>query len=285
MEEKSKVQQTSNQADQSLSMVIESGEVKMLGTNAIMTAFSRKDLFLKGDILVVESDRGHVLARALENSKRTMSGGGDTCEVVRRLSPKEAATTLSRDAQHRDEAENQFRQMVHTAGLTMKLSNIEITRDEQKIVFYFTAPGRVDFRQLVRDLAHALHSRIELRQIGVRDETKAIGGLGLCGQPLCCANYMKKFAAVSMRLAKDQDLALNPQKYSGMCGRLMCCLAYEACAYKDLARNAPRQGRRVMTPKGAGQVVNVALMRGQAKVRLANGDFQDFPFSDITSNK
>jgi len=285
MENNTCQKQKNNQTDHSISMVVEVGEVKMLGTNGIVTAASKTDIFLKGDIVIVESDRGHVLARALENSRRTNAGSSQTCDVVRRLSPEEAEATLSRDANRRKEAEKQFKSMVKNVGLNMKLSNIEITRDDQKIVFYFTAPGRVDFRQLVRDLAHVLRSRIELRQIGVRDETKVIGGLGVCGQPLCCALYMKKFAAVSMNLAKDQDLTQSPQKYSGMCGRLMCCLAYEVGAYKDLAGKAPRKGSRVSTPKGDGQIVNVALLRSTVRVKMANGDFENFPFSDVTKKK
>jgi len=272
-----------NQKDDSLFVITEIGQVKMLGTNGIMTAYSQKGFFLKGDVLIVKIDRGHVLARALENSKRTIAGGGKYCEVIRRLTPDEAETIFIRDAEIKKDAKRQFQIMVKSTGLKMKLSNIEITRDSHKIVFYFTAPGRVDFRQLVRELAHVLHSRIELRQIGVRDETKVIGGLGLCGQPLCCTTYMKKFAIVSMKLAKDQDLTQNPQKYSGMCGRLMCCLAYESFAYKDLSRNAPKQGKRVMTPSGEGHVVHVALLRGLAKVKLSNGDVQEFLFKDIKS--
>ncbi len=278
-----KEEQNNQEVAQHPLAVVETGKVRMLGTNIIMTAVSRQGVFMKSDVLVVESDRGHVLARALEDSYRTTAIGTKTCNVVRRLTPKDAETTLHRDAQRKQDAAQQFKAMVRKAGLNMKLSNIEITRDEQKIVFYFTAPGRVDFRQLVRDLAHELHSRIELRQIGVRDEARAIGGLGPCGHPLCCASYMSDFTAVSMRFAKEQGLTLNPQKYSGMCGRLMCCLAYEANVYKDLYKQAPRQGRTVTTPKGKGQVLEVLLLQGRARVRLENGDIEEFPFSDIQS--
>jgi cell fate regulator YaaT (PSP1 superfamily) len=263
--------------------VVEAGEIKLLGMNRIVMAVSRTGLFVKGDYLIVESDRGQGMARALMDSRRTVASPGEGFDVVRRLSSKDAEAIMKRDEQRIEEARKAFKTMVKAAGLEMKLSNIEITRDEQKIVFYFTAPGRMDFRQLVRDLAHTLHSRIELRQIGVRDEAKAVGGLGPCGLPLCCASYMRDFMAVSMKLAKDQGLNLNPQKYSGMCGRLMCCLAYEAGVYKDLAKHAPRQGSRVKTPAGQAQVVDVALLRGRVKVRLENGEFKDFSFDEVSS--
>ena len=153
-------------------------------------------------------------------------------------------------------------------GLDMKVVDCEYTFDGAKLLFYFTADGRVDFRELVKDLASEFHMRIELRQIGVRDEAKMLGGLGICGKPFCCSTFLDEFRPVSIKMAKEQNLSLNPVKISGTCGRLMCCLTYEQAAYEDLQRTTPRADSVVETPAGRGTVVDVNLLRGQVKVRL-----------------
>ena len=151
--------------------------------------------------------------------------------------------------------------------LEMKLVNVEYTFDNSKILFYFTADGRVDFRELVKDLAGIFHTRIELRQIGVRDESKMIGGLGICGQPFCCSRFLKDFQPVSIKMAKEQGLSLNPTKISGACGRLMCCLAYEESAYEYLNSIMPMVGSTVRTPDGLGTVLEVNPVSGYLRVR------------------
>ncbi len=157
--------------------------------------------------------------------------------------------------------------------LDMKLVDVEYTFDNNKILFYFTADGRVDFRELVKDLASVFRTRIELRQIGVRDEAKMLGGLGICGRPFCCATFLGEFQPVSIKMAKEQSLSLNPVKISGTCGRLMCCLKYEQEAYEDLLRTTPKVGALVGTADGKGKVVEVNLLSGLLKVRLdANPD-------------
>lgn len=145
---------------------------------------------------------------------------------------------------------------------------MEYTFDNNKILFYFTADGRVDFRELVKDLASVFHTRIELRQIGVRDEAKMLGGLGICGRPFCCSTFLGEFQPVSIKMAKEQSLSLNPVKISGTCGRLMCCLKYEQEAYEDLLRTTPKVGALVGTADGKGKVVEVNLLSGLVKVRL-----------------
>ena len=152
--------------------------------------------------------------------------------------------------------------------LEMKLVNVEYTFDNSKILFYFTADGRVDFRELVKDLASVFRTRIELRQIGVRDEAKMLGGLGICGRPFCCSSFLSGFQPVSIKMAKEQGLSLNPVKISGTCGRLMCCLKYEQEAYEDLVKHTPKQESFVETPDGAGTVSSVNLLRQQVQVRL-----------------
>ena len=153
-------------------------------------------------------------------------------------------------------------------GLDMKLVDVAYTFDGGKILFYFTADGRVDFRDLVKDLAGVFRTRIELRQIGVRDEAKMIGGLGICGRPFCCASFLDDFQPVSIKMAKTQNLSLNPTKISGTCGRLMCCLKYEQDAYEDLIRRAPKAESFVDTPEGRGTVTDVDLLRQRVKVRM-----------------
>ncbi len=153
-------------------------------------------------------------------------------------------------------------------GLVMKLVSVSVGFDSNKIVFYFTADGRVDFRELVRDLASVFRARIELRQIGVRDEAKMIGGLGICGRPFCCSQFLDGFMPVSIKMAKTQNLSLNPTKISGTCGRLMCCLKYEQNAYEDAARRMPKLESFVQTPDGPGNVKGVELLRERVKVSL-----------------
>ena len=156
-------------------------------------------------------------------------------------------------------------------GLEMKLVNVSVGFDSNKIVFYFTADGRVDFRELVRDLASVFRARIELRQIGVRDEAKMIGGLGICGRPFCCSQFLDGFLPVSIKMAKTQNLSLNPTKISGTCGRLMCCLKYEQNAYEDAAKRMPKVESFVQTPDGPGNVKGVELLRELVKVSLDSG--------------
>lgn len=156
-------------------------------------------------------------------------------------------------------------------GLEMKLVNVSVGFDSNKIVFYFTADGRVDFRELVRDLASVFRARIELRQIGVRDEAKMIGGLGICGRPFCCSQFLDGFMPVSIKMAKTQNLSLNPTKISGTCGRLMCCLKYEQNAYEDAAKRMPKLESFVQTPDGPGNVKGVELLRERVKVSLDSG--------------
>lgn len=156
---------------------------------------------------------------------------------------------------------------IHKHGLNMKLIDVEYTFDNNKVLFYFTAEGRIDFRELVKDLAAVFRTRIELRQIGVRDETKALGGVSMCGRPLCCHTYLSEFAPVSIKMAKEQNLSLNPTKISGMCGRLMCCLKNEADTYEELNRNLPNVGDRVTTDDGLrGEVQSVSVLHQQVKV-------------------
>jgi cell fate regulator YaaT (PSP1 superfamily) len=165
--------------------------------------------------------------------------------------------------------------------LPMKLVDVEYTFDVSKIIFYFTAEGRVDFRELVKDLAAIFKTRIELRQIGVRDEAKMLGGLGSCGRVLCCASFLGDFEPVSIRMAKEQNLSLNPSKISGICGRLMCCLKYENDNYEELRKNAIEVGEFVNTPLGPGKVIYASLLREKVTVELENDRIEEFNVSEV----
>ena len=176
--------------------------------------------------------------------------------------------TLERNKKRADEAFIVCKRKIEERGLDMNLVTAECTFDMNKMLFYFTADGRVDFRELVGDLAGIFRTRIELRQIGVRDEAKMIGGLGTCGRELCCSSYLDDFHPVSINMAKDQNLSLNPAKISGTCGRLMCCLKYEHEAYAELQKVTPRQGSVVDTPEGRGKVISTQMLRGTCKVQL-----------------
>ena len=197
------------------------------------------------DHQVVEPLR-RVLRLATENDRRSL-------QLAREKEKDAFAVCQKKIAQH---------------GLEMKLVRVECSFDGNKILFFFTADGRVDFRELVKDLASAFHARIELRQIGVRDEAKMLGGLGICGRPICCSQFMDDFIPVSIKMAKTQILSLNPTKISGTCGRLMCCLKYEQDAYEDAVRRMPKNESFVQTPDGPGNVSAVNLLKEQVTVRL-----------------
>ena len=173
--------------------------------------------------------------------------------------------------------------------LDMKLIDTEYTFDNNKVLFYFTADGRIDFRELVKDLASVFKTRIELRQIGVRDETKILGGIGICGRPLCCHTHLSEFIPVSIKMAKEQNLSLNPTKISGVCGRLMCCLKHEEETYEELNRRLPNVGDQVTTKDGQkGEVQSVNILRQLVKVIVENGDtkeIQEYPVEDLRFKK
>lgn len=196
-----------------------------------------------------------------------------------------------RDAQHaldneafEQEAYKVCQRKIEEHNLDMKLVSVEQTFDNQKILFYFTANGRVDFRSLVKDLASAFRTRIELRQIGVRDEAKMLGGLGPCGRPICCGSFLGDFQPVSIKMAKEQSLSLNPTKISGVCGRLMCCLKYEEDNYEQTRKRLPRIGKDVETPDGVGVVVDLSVLKEAVTVRLRKGDtteYKTYPATEL----
>ena len=187
---------------------------------------------------------------------------------VLRKTTEQDEKTLKTNREKEEKAYAVCQEMIAEQGLDMQLVSAEAAFDGSKILFFFTADERVDFRELVKNLASVFHTRIELRQIGVRDKAKMVGGLGICGRPFCCGTFLDDFQPVSIKMAKTQNLSLNPTKISGTCGRLMCCLKYEQEAYEDLIRTAPKMDSFVDTPEGRGTVVDVNLLRQQVKVRM-----------------
>ena len=231
--------------------------------------------FSADDHVVVETARG-VECGEVAMANRDVADDS-IVQPLKKVIRKATKDDLRRVAENELKAKNAFTQCekkIAERGLEMKLVDVEYTFDNSKILFYFTADGRVDFRELVKDLAGMFRTRIELRQIGVRDEAKMIGGLGICGRPFCCSKFLNDFQPVSTKMAKIQSMSLNPSKISGSCGRLMCCLRYEQEAYEELVKNVPKQGAFVETPTGYGIVTQVNLLRQLVKVKL-DGEGED----------
>ena len=223
----------------------------------------------KGSMAIVETARGLECGEvALQNRE---VADESIVQPLRRLIRLATPEDLKKVAENHIKEKKAFRaceKKIAERGLEMKLVDVEYTFDNSKILFYFTADGRVDFRELVRDLAGVFRARIELRQIGVRDEAKMIGGLGICGRPFCCSQFLDGFLPVSIKMAKTQNLSLNPAKISGTCGRLMCCLKYEQNVYEDASKRMPKVESFVQTPDGPGNVKSVDLLRETVKVSL-----------------
>ncbi|UFS68961.1 stage 0 sporulation family protein [Geomonas sp. RF6] len=230
-----------------------------------------KFILSQGDKVIVETERGKtigtVVAGPMEVEESLLPEG--VKQVQRLAEPTDLAAAAANHAKEK-EAHKFCLARIKERGMDMKLVRVEYLFDGSKAIFYFTADGRVDFRELVKDLAHAFHTRIEMRQIGVRDESKMVGGIGICGRELCCSSYLREFEPVSVKMAKEQNLALNPSKISGQCGRLLCCLSYEYDTYCSLKKGLPKCGKRVQCGCADGEVVKVNVL--QQTVTVKNAD-------------
>ncbi|TSK08308.1 MAG: stage 0 sporulation family protein [Geobacter sp.] len=222
---------------------------------------SSKTTVKPGDRVIVETERGksigQVVAGPIEVEDSLLPEG---LKPIQRLADLADLATLAANTAKEKEAHKFCLSRIKERGMDMKLVRVEYLFDGSKAIFYFTADGRVDFRELVKDLAHAFHTRIEMRQIGVRDESKMVGGIGICGRELCCSSYLREFEPVSVKMAKEQNLALNPSKISGQCGRLLCCLSYEFETYCNLRKGLPKCGKRVQCGCVDGEVVKVNVL-------------------------
>ncbi len=244
---------------------------------------------IEGDSVMVETSRGieygEVVKGVMEVSDSSVV---KPLKGVLRMATEEDIKKHEENKEKEKEAYDICIEKIHKHGLEMKLIEVEYAFDRNKILFYFTADGRVDFRELVKDLAAVFRTRIELRQIGVRDESKTKGSIGICGRNLCCSQFLDEFMPVSIKMAKEQGLSLNPTKISGTCGRLMCCLKYEQDLYEELIEASPKAGAKVMTPDGPGTVVSVALLKGRVRVRFGSDDDmtqKDYDVSDINTDR
>ena len=225
----------------------------------------------QGDKVIVETARGVECGEVVIANREVDDGAivAPLKPIIRKAGPEDMKRLKDNEAKEAEILKT-FTKKIAEHGLKMKPINVEYTFDGSKILFYFSAESRVDFRELVKDLAGVYRTRIELRQIGVRDEAQMLGGLGICGRPFCCSSFLGEFQPVSIKMAKEQSLSLNPTKISGTCGRLMCCLKYEQDSYDALLKITPKVGALVETPDGQGLVEEANLLTGVLKVKLKN---------------
>ena len=245
----------------------------------------------EGDHVIVQTERGHEIglavgdAQSMTNDELTLAIGHAQLKNVLRICTDADLDRADELARRGDESMPTFRRLVSASGLEMKPVGVEYLFDEEKAVCYFAAEDRVDFRQLVRDLSRELHVRIDMRQIGVREEAAIVGGYGHCGQELCCRRFAMSFDPVSIRMAKEQDLPLNSTKISGACGRLMCCLRYEFEAYRDFKGRAPKRNAVIDTPLGKGKIVEYNTPKEQIVLRLEGGKTIRVNLADMTASE
>ncbi len=255
--------------------------VKMM--NGKTEALEAGDLPLShGEAVIVESDKGLVMGKVLSSPHdREIQPMEKPPKKVLRKATSEDLEQFQKNQQLEKEAFQFCLEKVKEKNLQMKLVKTEVLFDRSKILFYFTAEKRVDFRELVKDLAAQFKMRIEMRQIGVRDEAKMICGLGSCGRELCCSRFLNQFELVSVKMAKEQNIALNPTKISGICGRLMCCLAYEYPIYTDLKKDLPKVGKHIVTRSGKGKVIRQNVLNQTVTVQLEEGGEVTIHVSEI----
>ncbi len=243
------------------------------------------DEYVKNQGVIVETARGQeyaivVIPYAEIEAEKLVA---PLKPVVRKANKKDEEI-VRKNEERKPEAEKIFLEKVKKFNLPMKLIDCEFTFDGTKVVFYFSSEGRVDFRELVKDLSSVFRLRIELRQVGIRDEIRMLGGIAPCGRECCCSSCMPEIKKVSIKMAKNQGLSLNPVKISGLCGRLMCCLSYENDYYAEIYKKMPKVGSEVITPDGAGIAVNVDMLKQTAKVRIENKDvytYRDYAVADL----
>jgi cell fate regulator YaaT (PSP1 superfamily) len=248
--------------------------------------FSPGHFVLKeGDEVIVKTEKGlsfGIVATPVR--KRDPNFPRDQLKEVFRLANDKDRQQYQDCLTREQEAHRFCQERIEERSLPMTLVDVESFFDGSKIIFYFYADGRVDFRELVKDLVKELHTRVELRQIGVRNKAKMIGGVGPCGRELCCATFLKEFHSVSVKMAKEQNLSLNPTKISGVCGRLMCCLKYEYADYIEMKKGMPKVGKRIITPEGEGKVVRQNVMEKKVVVALSDGREVEFGVLDLKGN-
>ena len=253
-------------------------EIEFKGRRKEFAANPMQFPFRPGDTAIVEVERGQDLGKVCYLGWRPgmESNQSPAISVIRKAMPNDLKI-LEQNRQRESEAKRTAKQKIRDHNLDMKLVDVELQWDGRKMTFYFTSDGRVDFRELVKDLAGTFRTRIDLRQIGARDETKRTSGYGICGRPLCCATFLTEFKPITTQMPRDQFLPLNPSKLSGVCGRLKCCLRYELDVYREFQRSCPKVGHPVRDEaKGDGQVEKLDVLREQIQIRYGNGDAEKY---------
>lgn len=236
-----------------------------------------------GDRVIIETEHGLEMGVVFEKEKMIEKPKEAVGKVIRKVTPDDDRR-LKENEEKNKQAQKIVMQKVEDHELQMKLTSAQYTFDRSKLFIYYTAETRVDFRELIKDLGHVLKTRIQMVQIGVRDEAKMVGGLGHCGRNLCCQGFLKEFSSVTIDMAKEQDLSINTAKLSGLCGRLMCCLAYENDIYCQAKKLLPKVGSKVQTPAGQGIVTAVFILKEEVQVEIAgNKERKIFPVADISA--
>ena len=241
-----------------------------------------KQNFRVGTQVVVESDNGARTGIIASNKIPNIRKVEDKIPRILRTFNQNDLQAQTRKKQTEQRAKELCQQIINKLKIKMNLSRVNHISQEKKIVFFFTAEGRVDFRQLIKELVSNLKQRIEMKQMGIRDEARAIKGYGVCGETLCCSTFLGEFTPVTIRMAKDQGLALNPSKISGACGRLMCCLQYEHQTYKELSQSMPKLGRNIQTPRGLGKVIQSNILKQTVLVRLEDESILTYSIEELS---
>jgi len=241
----------------------------------------------KGDDVIVETERGLGFGSVVAPPAPIQADAPPKkpLKKVYRLASEKDFRQLEKNAATEKKAYAYCLQCIAELSLKMNLFAVESTFDASKLTFFFTSDGRIDFRQLVKMLVKHLGSRIEMRQVGIRNQAKMCGGIGRCGREICCSAYMERFGPVSIRMAKEQGLSLNPTKISGQCGRLMCCLTFEFATYKDLKKQFPKLGKKITTPEGKGKVIRHNAIRDRVAIRLQDGREVEFSSQQLAAHK
>jgi len=255
-------------------------QVRLREAGKVLYFFTNGLKFDIGGYVIVEADRGLDYGEIVSQAEMVLDKDiieEPLMKIIRKTNPWDHRQ-IEKNKKKVKELMDACSKKIEAHRLSMKLVSAEYSFDRSKIIFYFTADERVDFRELVKDLANVFRARIELKQIGVRDEAKLLGGFGPCGRELCCAKFLKNFDAVTIKMAKDQNLSLNPTKISGLCGRLMCCLSYENETYKEIMTNVPKIGQEMKTEKGRGKVVAINPLKRSATVEIEEGKRIEVPF-------
>ncbi|NOX97973.1 MAG: stage 0 sporulation family protein [Nitrospirae bacterium] len=262
-------------------------QVRLRESGKILSFHAQEFNLKAGEKVIVEGDRGEAFGEVISPQSFALREDrrGKPIKKIRRIASPEDNKRLKENKVKEAEALQACLKKIEEREMPMKLVDAEYSFDRSRITFYFTAEERVDFRELVKDLAHLFKARIEMRQIGVRDEARRLGGYGCCGRSLCCATFLKEFEPVTIRMAKEQRLSLDPSKVSGTCGRLLCCLTYECKTYREMGKKLPKERTKVVTEQGEGEIVDLNILKQTVTVKLSEGQKIEVPVEKITRSR